>query len=62
VGGSVKAMADPVLFVIVTNSGCVAVPISCVPKLRLVGEIEIVGVNGKSTTKALVAPTPPSEG
>jgi len=58
----VKATADVVLFVIVTNCAAVAVPISCVPKSRLVGATEIVGVNGKSTTKALVAPTPPSEG
>jgi hypothetical protein len=57
----VKATADAVLFVIVTNCGCVAVPISCVPKLMLVGAYEIVGVKGKSTTKALVAPAPPSE-
>ena len=36
-GAGVKATADPVLFVIVTNCACVGVPTSCVPKAMLVG-------------------------
>jgi hypothetical protein len=36
-GAGVKATAEAVLFVIVTNCACVGVPISCVPKAMLVG-------------------------
>ena len=61
VGGSVKVTADAVLFVRVTNCGSDATAISWVPKTRLVGDTEIVGENGNSTTKALVAPVAPRD-
>ena len=56
VGGRVKVTADAVLFVTVTNCGCEATATSWVPNSRLVGDTEIVGVNGNSATKAFVEP------
>jgi hypothetical protein len=52
----VKATADAVLFVIVTNCGCEAVPSSCVPNGTVIGETKIVGVNGNSATYAFAEP------
>ena len=59
VGGSVKPMADAVLFVTVTNCSVEGTPTSCVPKSMLVGDTLMVGVSGNSATKALVAPAAP---
>ncbi len=50
--GSVRVMADAVLFVSVTNCAAVVAPTNCVPKLMLVAETEIVGVRGRSATYA----------
>ena len=55
-----KVTGEVVLFVIVKKNGCVGVPTNCVPKLLLAGVIVIVGVSGKSATKAFVAPGAPS--
>jgi len=55
-GGGVSVIGDEVLFVSVTIcAGEVGVPTSCVPKLMLVGDTEIVGVKGRSATNAFVA-------
>jgi len=54
-----KVMPEAVLFVMVKKNGWVAAPTSCVPKSLLAGVIEIVGVSGKSATKAFVAPVAP---
>ena len=56
VGGRVRPMADPVLFVIVTYCGCEVAPTSCVPKLMFVGATLIVGVSVKSATNAFEFP------
>ena len=57
VGGSVRLTEDEVLLVSVTNCAAVGSPTSWVPKLMLVGDTEIVGVRGRSATKAFaVAP------
>jgi len=55
-GGSVKPMADAVLFVTVTNCWSDGVLISCVPKLMLVGDTLMVGVSVSFAAKALVWP------
>jgi hypothetical protein len=54
--GSVSVMADDVLFVSVTNCAADVAPTSCVPKLMLVAETEMVGVRGSSLTNALDTP------
>ena len=57
VGGSVRLTEDDVLLVSITNWAAVGVPISCVPKLMLVGDTEIVAVRGRSAINAFaVAP------
>ena len=58
VKGSLSVIGDDVLFVRVTIcAGVVGVPTSCVPKLILVGDAEIVGSSGRFATNAFaVAP------